>query len=85
MNYINHMNKKITRSGVMRNNTTSSGLSMDDIQQHSSYNANEIEIIKANINTINSINTVYNNRIIKLENDNEKLKQIIKHLINIDY
>ena len=79
------MNKKITRSGVMRNNTTSSGLSMDDIQQHSSYNANEIEIIKANINTINSINTVYNNRIIKLENDNEKLKQIIKHLINIDY
>ena len=85
MNYINHMNKKITRSGVMRNNTTSSGLSMDDIQQYSSYNANEIETIKANINTITSINTVYNNRIIKLENDNEKLKQIIKHLINIDY
>jgi len=85
MNYINHMNKKITRSGVMRNNTTSSGLSMDDIQQYSSYNANEIETIKTNINTITSINTVYNNRIIKLENDNEKLKQIIKHLINIDY
>jgi len=85
MNYINHMNKKITRSGVMRNNTTSSGLSMDDIQQHTSYNTNEIETINANINTINSINTVYNNRIIKLENDNEKLKQIIKHLINIDY
>jgi hypothetical protein len=79
------MNKKITRSGVMRNNTTSAGLSMDDIQQHSSYNANEIETIKTNINTITSINTVYNNRIIKLENDNEKLKQIIKHLINIDY
>ena len=79
------MNKKITRSGVMRNNTTSSGLSMDDIQQYSSYNANEIETIKTNINTITSINTVYNNRIIKLENDNEKLKQIIKHLINIDY
>jgi hypothetical protein len=79
------MNKKITRSGVMRNNTTSSGLSMDDIQQHTSYNTNEIETINANINTINSINTVYNNRIIKLENDNEKLKQIIKHLINIDY
>ncbi len=79
------MNKKITRSGAMRNNTTSSGLSMDDIQQHVSYNQSDIEIIKNNITSIQTINTVYNNRIIKLEGDNDKLKQIIKQLINIDY
>jgi hypothetical protein len=79
------MNKKITRSGAMRNNTTSSGLSMDDIQQHVSYNQSDIEIIKKNITSIQTINTVYNNRIIKLEGDNDKLKQIIKQLINIDY
>ena len=85
MNYINHMNKKITRSGAMRNNTTSSGLSMDDIQQHVSYNQSDIEIIKENITNLQSTNTVYNNRIVILENENDKLKQIIKQLVNIDY
>ncbi len=77
--------KKITRSGAMRNNTTSSGLSMDDIQQHVSYNQSDIEIIKENITNLKSINTVYNNRILTLEDQNDKLKQIIKQLINIDY
>ena len=79
------MNKKITRSGAMRNNTTSSGLSMDEIQQNILYSQNDIETIKKNITTIQSINEVYNNRIVVLEDENMKLKQIIKQLINIDY
>jgi len=85
INYINHMNKKITRSGAMRNNTTSSGLSMDEIQQNVLYSQIDIETIKKNITTIQSINEVYNNRIVVLEDENMKLKQIIKQLINIDY
>lgn len=79
------MNKKITRSGAMRNNTTSSGLSMDEIQQNVLYSQIDIETIKKNITTIQSINVVYNNRIAVLEDENMKLKQIIKQLINIDY
>ena len=41
--------------------------------------------MKANITNIQSINLSYNNRIFILENENMKLKQIIKQLINIDY
>ena len=77
--------KKITRSGVLRNNATSSGMSIDNIQQNVIYSQSDIETIKENINTLKSINTVYNNRIVILENENDKLKQIIKQLINIDY
>ena len=77
--------KKITRSGVLRNNATSSGMSIDNIQQNVLYSQSDIETIKENINTLKSINTVYNNRIVILENENDKLKQIIKQLINIDY
>ena len=39
--------------------------------------------MKANIANIQSINTIYNNRIVILENENDKLKQIIKQLINL--
>jgi hypothetical protein len=76
--------KKITRSGNLRTNTTSSGMSIDTIQQNVIFNQTDIETIKENITSIQTINTVYNNRIIKLEGDNDKLKQIIKHLLSID-
>ena len=76
---------KITRSGNLRTNTTSSGMSIDTIQQNVIFTQTDIETIKANIANIQSINTVYNNRIVILENENYKLKQIIKQLINIDY
>ena len=77
--------KKITRSGVNRVGTTSSGMSIDTIQQNVIFNQTDIETIKANITNLQSINTVYNNRILTLEDQNDKLKQIIKQLINIDY
>ena len=77
--------KKITRSGVNRVGTTSSGMSIDTIQQNVIFNQTDIETMKANIANIQSINTVYNNRIVILENENYKLKQIFKQLINIDY
>jgi len=60
-------------------------MSIDTIQQNVIFNQTDIETIKANIANIQSINTVYNNRIVILENENMKLKQIIKQLINIDY
>ena len=82
----NHMSsKKITRSGNLRTNTTSSGMSIDTIQQNVIFNQTDIETMKANIANIQSINTVYNNRILTLEDQNDKLKQINKQLINIDY
>ena len=76
---------KITRSGNLRTNTTSSGMSIDTIQQNVIFNQTDIETIKENITNLQSINTVYNNRIVILENENDKLKQIIKQLVNIDY
>ncbi len=81
---INHMSsKKITRSGNLRTNTTSSGMNIDTIQQNVIFNQTDIETIKENIKNLQS--TVYNNRIVILENENDKLKQIIKQLVNIDY
>ena len=79
------MNRKITRSGAMRNNTTSSGSSMDDIHQNVIYSQNDIEILKNNVKSLQTINTFYNNRMLILEEQNNKLTQIIKQLINIDY
>ncbi len=58
---------------------------MDTIQQNVIFNQTDIETIKRNITNLQSINTVYKNRIVILENENDKLKQIIKQLVNIDY
>jgi len=77
--------KKNTRSGNLRTNATSSGMSIDTIQQNVIFNQTDIETIKENITNLQYINAVYNNRIIILENENDKLKRIIKQLINIDY
>jgi hypothetical protein len=77
--------KKITRLGNLRTNTTSSGMSIDTIQPNVICNQTDIKTIKENITNLQSINTVYNNRIVILENENDKLKQIIKQLVNIDY
>ena len=41
--------KKITRSGVLRNNATSSGMSIDNIQQNVIYSQSDIETIKMNL------------------------------------
>ncbi len=60
-------------------------MSIDTIQQNVIFNQTDIETIKENITNLQSINTVYNNRIVVLENENDKLKQIIKRLVNIDY
>ena len=76
---------KITRSGAIRVNTTSSGQTLDDIQQQVSYASGDIETLKKNITLIQNININYNNRIVVLENENIKLKHIIKLLLNIDY
>jgi len=58
---------------------------IDTIQQNVIFNQTDIETIKENITNLQFINAVYNNRIIILENENDKLKQIIKQLVNIDY
>lgn len=76
---------KITRSGAIRVNTTSSGQTLDDIQQQVSYASGDIETLKKSITLIQNININYNNRIVVLENENIKLKHIIKLLLNIDY
>ena len=76
---------KITRSGAIRVNTTSSGQTLDDIQQQVSYASGDIETLKKNITLIQNININYNNRIVVLENENIKLRNIIKLLLNIDY
>ena len=60
-------------------------MSIDTIQQNVIFNQTDVETMNANTANIQSINTVYNNRIVILENENYKLKQIIKQLINIDY
>ena len=69
---------KITRSGAIRVNTTSSGQTLDDIQQQVSYASGDIETLKKSITLIQNININYNNRIVVLENENIKLKHIIK-------
>lgn len=76
---------KITRSGAIRVNTTSSGQTLDDIQQQLTYASGDIETLKKNITLIQNININYNNRIVVLENENIKLKQLVKLLLNIDY
>ena len=76
---------RVTRSGVLRVNTTSSGQTLDDIQQQVSYASGDIETLKKSITLIQNININYNNRIVVLENENIKLKHIIKLLLNIDY
>jgi hypothetical protein len=76
VNNINHMSsKKITRSGNLRTNTTSSGMSIDTIQQNVIFNQTDIETIKENISNLQSTNTLYNNRIVILENENDKLNK----------
>ena len=77
--------KKIIRSGVLRNNATSSSMSIDNIQQNVIYSQSDVEIITSNIKSLQTINTFYNNRMLMLEEQNNKLTQIIKQLINIDY
>jgi hypothetical protein len=84
-NYIIHIiyeSKKITRSGNLRTNTTSSGMSIDTKQQNVIFNQTDIETMKVNIA---NINISYNNRTIILENENDTLKRIIKQSINIDF
>ena len=55
VNNINHMSsKKITRSGNLRTNTTSSGMSIDTIQQNVIFNQTDIETIKENITNLQS-------------------------------
>ena len=76
---------RVTRSGILRVNTTSSGQTLDDIQQQVSYASGDIETLKKSITLIQNININYNNRIVVLENENIKLKHIIKLLLNIDY
>ena len=76
---------RVTRSGILRVNTTSSGQTLDDIQQQVSYASSDIETLKKNITLIQNININYNNRIVVLENENIKLRNIIKLLLNIDY
>ena len=76
---------RVTRSGVLRVNTTSSGQTLDDIQQQVSYASGDIETLKKSITLIQNININYNNRIVVLENENIKLKHIIKLLLNIEY
>ena len=76
---------RVTRSGILRVNTTSSGQTLDDIQQQVSYSSGDIETLKKSITLIQNININYNNRIVVLENENIKLKHIIKLLLNIDY
>ena len=58
---------------------------LDDIQQQVSYSSGDIETLKKSITLIQNININYNNRIVVLENENIKLKHIIKLLLNIDY
>ena len=76
---------RVTRSGILRVNTTSSGQTLDDIQQQVSYASSDIETLKKSITLIQNININYNNRIVVLENENIKLKHIIKLLLNIEY
>ena len=47
---------KITRSGAIRVNTTSSGQTLDDIQQQVSYSSGDIETLKKSITLIQNIN-----------------------------
>ena len=52
---------KITRSGVLRNNATSSGMSIDNIQQNVVYSQSDIETIKSNIKSFEKfIDKLYN-------------------------
>ena len=63
VNNINHMSsKKITGSGNLRTNTTSSGMSIDAIQQNFIFNQTDIETMKENITNIQSINLSCNIR-----------------------
>ena len=84
--------KKITRSGVNRVGTTSSGMSIDTIQQNILFMQDDITTIKENIAALQTqvqyyqnINISNNNRLLNLENDNMKLKTIIQQLLNVYY